>query len=445
MSTIVGALACQKNSFLRSFKTNVVASKEYVPLDTLKDKQNKNKKKVEKPAVPESKVYAVEFEDTILFPEGGGQPFDKGSIILPDDKVIEVKSVLRDKLTALHLTEEPLEPGTEVTLKVDWERRVDLMQQHTGQHLLSAVFDTYNLETLSWAMGDTINYIELPEKVSDEIVEKVSARVNELIFEAHPISVVTPDQHGGELDTSHIPEDYDTSKGIIRIVKIGDLDANPCCGTHLTSTAQIQSIALYHQQSIRGGHSRLFFACGARVYKYATKLHSILKDVSGTHLSCQFEEVPEKVGVLNGSYRKALSRESNLLKEIAATEAQKVYTTLTTTDVDYVYRADNNPEYLTLVQKELLTLINTSKAPTVDLEKQTVVLYNGDYASGTGGMVKILGPKATEIQGELKKRILNLKGGGKGNTFQGKVVLYAKGELDAVKYYLDTLKGIKEE
>ena len=436
MSAIVGALACQKNSFLRSFKTSVVASKEYVPVEA---SQNRNKKKSDIKDLTQSKMYAVELKDTILFPEGGGQPFDKGSIVLPDDKIIEVKSVLRDRLTALHITEELLEPGTEVTLNVDWDRRVDLMQQHTGQHLLSAVFDTYNLETLSWAMGDSINYIELPEKVSDEVLEQVSSRVNELIFEAHPISVVTPDQHGGELDTSHIPDDYDVSKGIIRIVKIGDLDANPCCGTHLTSTSQIQAISLFHQQSIRGGHSKLFFTCGARVHKYAAKLHSILKNVSGTHLSCQIDEVVEKVGALSVSYRKSTSRESNLLREIAAIEARKVYTTWGTREVEYVYRGDNNPEYLTLVQKELTTLINSAESPLINFDTKTVVLLNGDYPSGAGGMVKILGPKSSEIQAELKQRIQELKGGGKGNSFQGKIVRYGKGELEAVTYYLDSL------
>lgn len=151
-------------------------------------------------------------------------------------------------------------------------------------------------------------------------------------------------------------DDYDVSKGIIRIVKIGNLDANPCCGTHLTSTSQIQAISLFHQQSIRGGHSKLFFTCGARVHKYAAKLHSILKNVSGTHLSCQIDEVVEKVGALSVSYRKSTSRESNLLREIAAIEARKVYTTWGTREVEYVYRGDNNPEYLTLVQKELTTL-----------------------------------------------------------------------------------------
>ncbi|KAG7660720.1 uncharacterized protein J8A68_005837 [[Candida] subhashii] len=440
-SAIVGALACQKNSFLKTLTTTVVSSFEFVPPPTSRDKQNKNNKK--SPS-PETKVlqYGVELEDTILFPEGGGQPFDKGTITLPDNREIQVKSVLRDKIKAIHITEELIEPGTTVTLTLDWKRRMDIMQQHTGQHLLSAVFDTYKLETLSWSMGDVINYIELPEKVSEEIIAEVNEKVNNLIFEGHNIHVVTPDQHGHEVDVSHLPDDYDISRGIIRIVKIGDLDANPCCGTHLSSTSQIQAIALLHQQSIRGGHSRLYFTCGARVYEYLRKQHDILKNVSGNVLSCQIEEVFDKVNQLNLNYRKANSAVSGLLKEIANMEASKLFDRFKNTDklIDYIHRSDNNPEYLTLVQKEITTLINGDKSSGVDLStKHTLVLLNGDYPSGTGGMVKILGPKAEELQPELKQRLENLKGGGKGASFQGKITKYGKGELESVLMYLDSI------
>ena len=176
-----------------------------------------------------SKEFGVELEDTILFPEGGGQPYDKGTItLLPDNtKIIEVKSVLRDKLKAIHLVDELIEPGTQVRLNVDWGRRLDIMQQHTGQHLLSAVFDTYKLETLSWSMGETkddINYIELPRKIDNDLVVEVQNKVNQLIVDSIPITVVTSDQHGhgqehehehehADIDISHIPDDYDLSQG----------------------------------------------------------------------------------------------------------------------------------------------------------------------------------------------------------------------------------------
>ncbi|CUM63319.1 uncharacterized protein PRCAT00000890001 [Priceomyces carsonii] len=444
-STIVGALACQRNSFLKTLKTKVVSANEYTPIQTSRDKQNKNKKvKEQSEETSKGLLYALELEDTILFPEGGGQPCDYGTITLPNDDVIDVKSVLRDKLKAIHVTDSPIREGTEITLNVDWERRIDVMQQHTGQHLLSAVLDTYNLETLSWSMGDVINYIELPQKISDEIVEEVNRKVNDIIFEGLPISLTTPDQHGGEVDITHIPDDYDLSKGIVRIVKIGDLDANPCCGTHLSSTSEVQAISLLNQTNVRGGNSRLHFICGSRVYKYLRKQYDILKTVSGNQLSCQVDEVADKVAALNLNYRKSTSRESNLLKELAAIEANKIFQDFLAKGqtIGFAYREDSNAEFILLLQKELTTLVNTSKDCGIDLNSsQTVVLLNGDYASGTGGMVKIIGPKAQEIQAELKQRISNLKGGGKGASFQGKISKYEKGELDSTLKYLESLRN----
>lgn len=431
-TAIVGALSCQKNSFLKTFNTKVVSSYEFIPPLTSKDKQNKKSKS------NKTKEFGVEFQDTILFPEGGGQPYDKGTItILPENKVIEVKSVLRDKLKAVHLVDEMIEPGTEVTLNVDWARRIDIMQQHTGQHLLSAVFDTFGLETLSWSMGEEINYIELPEKINDELLGEVQERVNQLIVEGIKITVVTPDQHGHEVDVSHLPDDYDLSKGIIRIVKIGELDANPCCGTHLTSTSQIQSIALLHQAPIRGGHSRLFFTCGARVANVLRKEHEILRNVATNQLSCAIEAVGEKVELLNLNTRKSNSTINALLKELAGLEASKIYQNFKDgKKVAYVYRTDL-PDYLTAVNKELLNLINGDDS-SVDLSKnQTLVLLHG--APSNGGSIKITGPEASSIQTELKLKLTNLKGGGKGTSFQGKITKFEKGELESVLKYLDSI------
>lgn len=441
-STIVGALACQKNSFLKSFQTSVISCIEYCP-QTAKDKQNKDKKNGNEDIV-DAKLYAIELDDTILFPEGGGQPFDTGSIILPNKSVVPVKLVLRNKLTAMHITSTSIEPGTKVSVEVDWDRRMDVMQQHTGQHLLSAVFDTYNLETLSWSMNDTINYIELPERVNDEIVEEVNKKVNDLILEDIPIEVLTPDEHGEEIDISHIPDDYDISKGIVRIIKIGDLDSNPCCGTHLSSTSQIQALSLLHQVNIRGGNSRLHFICGSRVYQYLIKQYRILKNVAGDQLSCQLDEVADKVNTLNLNYKKSTSRESSLLKELANIEANKIFNVFKGKEeaFEFIYRTNSNPEYITLFQKELSTLINSSKDSGVDINsKHTIVLINGDYKSGSGGMIKVMGPKSPEIKGELEQRISGLKGGGKGSSFQGKVSKYEKGELESVLNYLESLCG----
>lgn len=436
---IVGALACQKNSFLKTLQTTVVSCKEYTPIATSKDKQNKNLKQA-KP-VEERVLYAVELEDTILFPEGGGQPHDVGFINVQGSERIPVTQVVRDRLTAVHVTPRPVTVGSKVTLDIDWDRRIDIMQQHTGQHLLSAVLDTYDLETLSWSMGNPINYLEIPRRLEDHEIIKITAKINELIVQNQSIEVHTPDKDGHDIDTSHVPDDYDLSQGILRVVKIGNIDANPCCGTHLTSTGQIQAISLFHQTNIRGGNSRLHFACGARVASLAQGYHKLLKDVLGVQLSCQIEEVGLKVAELVQNQRKLQSRESSLVKELASMKAAELFDQIRSKkgDTFSVYREDSSAEYLNQVQKELDTLIKANPDSDVKATDYTVIYLNGDYKSGLGGMVKVVGPKADQIQADLKTLLSNIKGGGRGSTFQGKISKYEKGEVENVLNYFELL------
>lgn len=429
-SMVVGGLACQKNSFLKTLRTKVLSCEPHLGHLTSKDKQSGKKKKA-----PEELKYAVELEDTIIFPEGGGQPSDHGVIEVEDGDKVAVKEVIRDKLTALHLTDSPISPGSDVNLSIDWERRFDHMQQHTGQHLLSAIFDQYNLETLSWSLGETINYIELPKKVEENIIQEVQEKVNQVIVEALPITVETPDKNGHEIDTSNVPTDYDLSNGIFRVVKIGDIDYNPCCGTHLNDTSQIQSICILHQVNVRGGNSRLHFMCGKRVASYLSKTFGILKNVSGNILSCQVEEVFDKTKALYDNQRELSSQKTNLLKELASIEAKRAFENFKTKKVDWFYRKDSDPESINLFQKELLTLINNEKSD-INFDNNTIVMFNGE----TNGMIKIMGPEASKIQEGIKDILSNVKGGGKGNSFQGKIPKYEKGEVSSLIRYLESLE-----
>lgn len=414
MSAIVGGLACQRDSFLRSLKTTVVASTKY-------------------PISKKASGYAIELKDTVLFPEGGGQPCDFGTFTAKE-KTINVENVIRDKLTALHITKEPLEVGSEVVVDVNWPRRLDIMQQHTGQHLLSAVLDSYNLPTLSWSMGDMINYVELEKSIDEQLVAEVNDKVNQAIFDAIPIQVVTPDSLG-DVDTSKMPEDYSKSEGIIRVVQIGDLDANPCCGTHLKNTSQIQCVSLLHQTNVRGGHSRLHFVCGTRVSKCLKNEHTILKAV-GAELSAPLEGMQEKAVQVNQMLKKLAGRETALLKELASNEAERLLHDAENKDLVYTYRPDNDGQYFQALQKELTT---KAKLKGISLEEKTVVMINGEYANGLGGQVKILGPRCEELAATIKEKLTNIKGGGKGANFQGKIPKYTKNELETTLAWLQNL------
>lgn len=400
--TIVGSLACQRDSYLKSFTSKVIACQKVTP---------KGKK-----AAPESEIYEIELENTILFPEGGGQPGDKGQLIIGGSEVVaNVEDVQRKNLRAVHIADKPIEVGTNVTMNLDWRRRLDHMQQHTGQHLLSAVLDRYDLPTLSWSMGEMINYIELPRKLTPEEIHKVSLEVNDAILTDEPIKVEYPDT---EID--------ETEKGVMRIVHIGKLDANPCCGTHLKSTGHIKAIVLLNQFAGKSGASRLNFLCGDRVITYTSGLHELTKKLMTT-LSGSLEDLDTKAASIVEQGKKASQKANSLMLELALLKVAEVKKDIQEgKPVTFVYRPDGDLTYINNIYKEV----------SKELGSTTVVLITGEVKQ-TGAII-VDGERTSEIVDQLKKLLKTLKGGGKGK-FQGKVSEYGKGELEETLAYLRSL------
>jgi Ser-tRNA(Ala) deacylase AlaX len=198
--------------------------------------------------------------DTLFFPEGGGQPADHG--IMGPARVIDVQK--RDGRIVHHLAE-PIHPGP-VHQRLDWARRYDHMQQHTGQHLLTAVADVYfDLATTAFHLGSEVCDIELEtEDLRDSRMRELEDAVAQEIRAARPISAQLLDDHGdldNDVRSRGLPRDLD---GPIRMVEIEGLDRNTCGGTHVASSAEVGSLALLSTERLRGG-TRLYFVAGDRV------------------------------------------------------------------------------------------------------------------------------------------------------------------------------------
>ena len=132
----------------------------------------------------------------------------------------------RDGLRSVCHSAQYLEPGLKVRQNVDSERRWDHMQQHTGQHLLSAIMDTYeNLETVGWGMGQagSSNYVDLPRTPSRDEMREIERKCNDIIRDNVAIEIVYPEGDG----VAEANGDDKHDKGVIRVIKIGDVDSNP--------------------------------------------------------------------------------------------------------------------------------------------------------------------------------------------------------------------------
>jgi alanyl-tRNA synthetase len=222
----------------------------------------------------ESGCYVV-LEQTAFYPTGGGQPHDTGTLM--DKRIINVEEVNGE---IRHYIEEPFDDISGVVEgQIDWGRRFDHMQQHAGQHILSAAFaEAFQYETISFHLGKEFLTIDLNvSDISESDALKAEELANRIIREARPIETkwVT------EAELSGYPIRKQPSvTDEIRLVIIPGFDYNGCGGTHPRSTSEVGAIKILDWEKHKG-HIRLQFVCGDRVLQQLDRKHGILKELTG--------------------------------------------------------------------------------------------------------------------------------------------------------------------
>jgi alanyl-tRNA synthetase len=234
-------------------------------------------------------VWQIALDRTAFYPEGGGQPSDFGLLIATarSGAVLEVpvERVSEDDHGEVwHTVRKPLPEGTEITGRVDSDRRIDHTQQHSGQHLLSAVFlGELGARTVSFHLGSDNVTIDLAgvEVLGEDDLRRVSTAANRLIYEDRPVrpSWVTREVAEAMLargDLRKLPE----REGPMRLVEIAGVEFNACGGTHVASTGAIGGIALRRVQKVKQG-LRVEFCCGQRAVRAAREDYLRLTEVAG--------------------------------------------------------------------------------------------------------------------------------------------------------------------
>ncbi|KAI5481728.1 threonyl/alanyl tRNA synthetase, class II-like putative editing domain containing protein [Pseudohyphozyma bogoriensis] len=453
----VGILACQLDPLLTTLDSTVIKCEKKV----VAPPAGKPKKGAKAAEVPDE--WEVELEDTVLFPEGGGQPSDKGTIqpLTPEGQLegsaVNVRQVIRRNLDAIHYCSAPLEVGTRVRVTIDEVHRRDLMSQHTGQHLLSAIFDTLKLETQSWSLTEAPApcYIELERAPTADEIALVQARVNSIISSGSNISVEMslPGQDGFETPTS-VPSDYkgaDGSQGVIRTVEIEGIDRNPCCGTHFPSVSYLQALfILPHTTSVRGTNARVYFLVGPRVFSHLASSHASARE-SSMALSCTPAELPERVAALQLSSRDTLKREKRLREELASFLASKLLSDARVPGSDILRAvsvreedATNSNEFLSQIAFALKGEIDELPAPA---PRHVFILACCASPSTTqaGGSILIFGTEDLVMKAGkavTAKMGTRVKGGGKGR-WQGKLVS-GRWEPADKKAFVEILQSVQE-
>ncbi len=210
----------------------------------------------------------VVLDRTAFYPSSGGQPFDTGR--LGGQTIVDV--IDDDAGEVVHVLSGPLDAGAVVHGEIDWARRLDHMQQHTGQHMLSAAFDRLiGVRTVSFHLGAEASTIDLAREVSAAEVDRAEAEANLVVWDDRPVQVrfVTAEE-AAELPLRKEP----VRGGTLRLVEVPDFDLSACGGTHVSRTGVVGVIAVAGVERFKGA-SRVSFVCGGR----ALRSHGALRDV----------------------------------------------------------------------------------------------------------------------------------------------------------------------
>ena len=199
----------------------------------------------------------VTLDQTAFYPTSGGQPFDTGT--LGGAAVTDV--IDREDGTVAHVVSGSLGAGDVVTGEIDWARRFDHMQQHTGQHVLSAAFDRlFGVRTESFHMGQLSSTIDLAREVSESEIAKAEDDANRVVWEDRPVAIRFATAE--EAAVMGMRKESARS-GTLRLIDVQDYDLSACGGTHVERTGAIGMIAVGGWEKFKGG-SRVEFLCGGR-------------------------------------------------------------------------------------------------------------------------------------------------------------------------------------
>ena len=260
---------------------------------------------------------AVRLDSTAFYPTSGGQPHDSGKL---DD--IAVLDVWEDGSGDVWHLLDRFPPGDKVRGQIDWERRCDHMQQHSGQHLLSGAFvRVLNAPTVSFHLGTDDSHIDLalPE-VSWKEAFRVEVDVNRVIWENHPVEVHILDQSEiHEIPLRRPPQ----VTGKIRVVWMRDCDAAACGGTHVSETGAVGLVKITRLEHYKGG-IRVGFLCGKRALEDYQRVLRGLQEVSAG-LSVHQNELGEAVGRLQEEQREARRELKATQSQLAAFEAERLW------------------------------------------------------------------------------------------------------------------------
>ena len=336
-------------------------------------------------------------EPVIFYPGGGGQTPDKGLI-----HNLQIKAIKEDSSKLWFLVKG--NPPDKVKLKLDWNFRYRNMQQHTGQHILSAIlYRLFNLETVSVHLGQTETLIEIETAtISDTMINDAEEEANKVISNFLPVSSLLISKN--ELNKFPVRRDVNYASEPVRLIQIGDYDYSGCGGTHVKNTAEVGLLKIIKSEKIRG-HVRLSALIGKPAFDYFSLIHENTSQLT-KNLSCATQDIPARVDGLTQD----IKNQKVVLKKITALWLKEYVCRLEPqSSFGYFMLSDLNPEELGQLSREWIL---NYKLPLFIISAQNRKLYF---------IIQIPEKNEKGVDIFVEKYVLELalKGGGNQKIFRG--------------------------
>jgi alanyl-tRNA synthetase len=256
---------------------------------------------------------ALVLDRTAFYPTSGGQPHDVGT--LGDARVVDVVDLEDGRIA--HVTDPAIVPGETVAGRIDWTRRFDHMQQHTGQHILSAAFaQVHGARTVSFHLGAESSTIDLEQHLDRTAIASAETEANRIVWEDRPVTV----RFVAAEDVASLPLRKESARtGTLRVVEVEGCDLSACGGTHVSRTGAIGMIVVAAHERFKGG-TRVEFLCGGRALQAFGRQREVIAGAI-RQLSVLPAELPAAIERLQAEGKELRSHVRELQGRLARHEA----------------------------------------------------------------------------------------------------------------------------
>ena len=366
------------------------------------------------------KRFHVQLDKTAFFPGGGGQFCDLGKIDTHDvvdvyEKGDSIYHVLETKPIKIH----------KVKCLIDWKRREDGMHQHFAQHVLSGCFfKTFNANTVSFHLGREFSTVDIHGYLEESQIRQVEILANNIINENIEAETLLPSKK--ELKKLGLRRDLPTTNQEIRVLKIGDLDINACCGVHPKSTLELRMIKIRRWEKNKGA-TRIEFLAGNRAIEYSLKRDLYLGGIC-RYLSCSEDEAIKGIQNLHNRLENTISSNRKLEETIANYEIKDMINNCNKiSDISVVKKIyDNkNIKYVSKVATKITESSSTIALIGVKNEDKVNLVFAASSDLNYINMNNLLKDTITLVDGRGGGSNSLAQGGGKNNGNLDSAIDYA--------------------